>query len=85
MKKSEMSVGQTVVFGWGPGIGGGKKTKGVVIKLNPVNAKIAIIEKRNRSEVGAIFNAPYVLIDSAIAVAKPKTIKSTRNVARIAA
>jgi len=89
MQRSELSVGDKVIFGRGRG----EKTLGEIVKLNPTKAKVRTLEARGTQRVttvGAVWTVPYGIIAKASDEAKPqekvsKNVQSVRDFSRKAA
>jgi len=62
LKKEDFSVGQLVYFGDTDKVTsrfGGKKSKGVIVKLNPRRAKVKALEPAGRWPAGAVWACGY--------------------------
>lgn len=61
MNKQQAHVGMLVVFGRAED----EQTRGKIIKLNPIRAKVVSLETRAGHPSGTLFNVPYFLMRSA--------------------
>jgi len=59
MRFEDCRVGMTVVFGRG----NGEQTRGTVVKINRVKAKVQTTENRGRTTAGAVWSVPYSLME----------------------